>query len=54
MWLSSSGPLCTNSASIGLLLVAGKDWWWEVRDLLGLRGLRPGSLPVIASGQIRG
>lgn len=37
-----------------LLLVAGKDWWWEVRDLLGLRDLRPGSLPVIASGQIRG
>jgi hypothetical protein len=37
-----------------LLLVAGKDWWGEVRDLLGLRDLQPGSLPVIASGQVRG
>jgi hypothetical protein len=37
-----------------ILLVAGKDWWWEVRDLLGLRGLRPGSKPVIASGEVRG
>jgi hypothetical protein len=37
-----------------VLLVAGKDWWWEVRDLLGLRDLRPGSLPVIATGQVRG
>jgi hypothetical protein len=37
-----------------LLLVAGKDWWWEVRDLLGLRGLRPGSLPIIAAGEVRG
>lgn len=36
-----------------VLLVAGKDWWSEVRDLLGLRALHPGSLPIIASGKIR-
>lgn len=36
-----------------VLLVAGKNWWWEVRDLLGLHGLRPGSLPIIASGRVR-
>jgi len=37
-----------------VLLVAGKDWWWEVRDVLGLRDLRSGSVPVIGSGQVRG
>ncbi len=36
-----------------LLLVSGKDWWWNVRELLGLRGLTPGSMPVIASGKVR-
>lgn len=37
-----------------LLLVSGKDWWWNVRDLLDLAGLKPGSMPVIASGKARG
>jgi hypothetical protein len=37
-----------------ILLVAGKDWWWEVRELLGLRDLTLGSLPVIAQGTVRG
>jgi hypothetical protein len=35
-----------------LLLVSGKDWWWNVRELLGLQGLKPGSMPVIASGKV--
>lgn len=37
-----------------VVLVAGKDWWWEVRDLLGLRDLRSGSKPSIAAGRVRG
>jgi hypothetical protein len=37
-----------------VLLVSGKDWGWEVRDLLGLRGLAPRSRPVIASGTVGG
>ena len=37
-----------------LLLVSGKDWWWNVRELLGLQALSPGAMPVIASGTVRG
>jgi hypothetical protein len=37
-----------------VLLVSGKDWWPEVRGLLGLAGLQAASLPVIASGRVRG
>lgn len=37
-----------------LLLVSGKDWWWNVRDLLGLQGLAAAEKPVIATGVVRG
>lgn len=37
-----------------VVLVSGKDWWWEVRDLLGLHELRSSSKPIIAAGRIRG
>jgi hypothetical protein len=37
-----------------VVLVAGKDWWWEVRELLGLRDLQPGTKPIIAAGRVRG
>lgn len=37
-----------------IALVAGKDWWPEVRDLLGLNTLSPAPRPLIARGRVRG
>lgn len=37
-----------------LLLVSGKDWWSNVRELLGLQALRAAEKPVIAAGTVRG
>lgn len=37
-----------------VVLVAGKDWWPEVRELLDLRMLREGTKPIIAAGRSRG
>jgi hypothetical protein len=37
-----------------ILLVSGKDWWPEVRVLLGLESLPPARKPAIAAGRIRG
>ena len=37
-----------------IVLVAGKDWWWDVRRLLGLGELDPRVTPIIASGRLRG
>lgn len=37
-----------------LLLVSGKDWWGNARELLGLQGLTEGVKPVIAFGKVRG
>lgn len=37
-----------------IVLVAGKDWWPEVRGLLGLADLREGERPVLAAGRSRG
>lgn len=37
-----------------VLLVSGKDWWWNVRSLLGLEGLSLGDKPIIAAGQKHG
>lgn len=36
-----------------VLLVSGKDWWPEVRSLIGLAGLQTSSLPVIGTGRVR-
>ncbi len=37
-----------------IMLVAGKDWWPEVRELLDLRDLRHGERPVLAAGRSHG
>jgi len=37
-----------------IVLVAGKDWWPEVRELLGLGDLRHGERPVLAAGRSHG
>lgn len=37
-----------------VVLVSGKSWWWEVRDLLGLEALEPTTRPILASGRIDG
>jgi hypothetical protein len=38
-----------------VVLVAGKDWWWDIRARLGLEGLDATRVkPVIASGHVRG
>lgn len=37
-----------------IVLVAGKDWWPEVRGLLGLGDLRDGQRPVLAAGRSHG
>ena len=37
-----------------IVLVAGKDWWPEVRSLLDLGGLRSAERPVLAEGWSRG
>ena len=37
-----------------IVLVSGKDWWPEVRVLLGLESLVPATKPVIAAGRVRG
>lgn len=37
-----------------IVLVAGKDWWPEVRDLLDLGDLRAGQRPVLAAGRTHG
>jgi hypothetical protein len=34
--------------------VSGKDWWWNVRELLGLQALRAAEKPAIAAGTVRG
>lgn len=35
-----------------VVLVSGKDWWPEVRSMLGLEGLRADVKPVIAAGRV--
>jgi hypothetical protein len=35
-------------------LVAGKGWWPELRDLLGLTMMTPAPRPLIARGRVRG
>jgi len=37
-----------------IVLVAGKDWWPDVRGLLDLGDLRDGERPVLASGRSHG
>lgn len=37
-----------------IVLVAGKDWWPEVRGLLDLSDLRDGQRPVLGSGRSHG
>ena len=37
-----------------ILLVSGKDWWPEVRSLLGLESLGGGAGVVIAAGRVHG
>ena len=37
-----------------IVLVAGKDWWPEVRGLLDLADLREGERPVLAAGRSHG
>jgi hypothetical protein len=37
-----------------IVLVAGKDWWPEVRGLLDLGDLRDGERPVLAAGRSHG
>jgi hypothetical protein len=36
-----------------VVLVSGKDWWPEVRELLGLRDLAQAGKPLIAAGRAR-
>jgi hypothetical protein len=35
-----------------IVLVSGKDWWPDVRGVLGLGNLMPGTKPVIAAGRV--
>ncbi len=37
-----------------VVLVSGKDWWPEVRTLLGLAGLVPAVKPLLATGRVNG
>ena len=37
-----------------MLLISGKDWWWNVRELLGLQSLAAAEKPVIATGIVNG
>jgi hypothetical protein len=37
-----------------IVLVAGKDWWPEVRGLLDLGDLRNGERPILAAGRSHG
>lgn len=37
-----------------VVLVSGRSWWWEVRELLGLEDLVPARLPLIATGSTHG